>query len=81
VDGVEQKAYADIGDMRFTGDGKHVVYSALGPKRKSVVVVDGFDSPAYDSILSTPVFDPAGVVCFLARRSGEFLRVCMEPGK
>ena len=81
VDGVEQKAYADIGDMRFTDDGKHVVYSSLRPDRKAVVVVDGFESPAYDSILSTPVIDRAGVICFVARRAGGFLRVCMEPGK
>jgi hypothetical protein len=74
--GVEGKEYDDIlaGGMKFSGDGKHVVYAAKRGE-KWVAVLDGVEGREYDDILAGSVMvSPDGAhVAYLARREAKWL--------
>ncbi len=79
VDGVEQKAYYDIGTPPlFSPDSKRVAYAAER-ENKSVIVVDGIEGKEYDQIMQNPIFSPDSKrVAYLAERDGRQFAVMDE---
>lgn len=57
IDGVEQKPYAEVSRPVFSPDGRHCAYAARNANRGPwLMVVDGAESPEFDSITKTKCF-------------------------
>ena len=81
LDGKLEKEYdcMSMSPVQFSSDGEHYAYMVRGIKDlngKSLVVVDGFEGPAYDSILGGIDQKMQGAsVTFYAVRDGKLYRV------
>jgi hypothetical protein len=80
LDGHAGAEYDGIaGPMVFSPDSKHAVYVANKDK-KWLMVIDGQVCAEYDQILKgSPIFNPDGVLEYLAEKEGSLYRVQFVP--